>query len=132
MMTGFNLLADVVVIIHALFVLFVLFGGLAALRWRKLAWLHIPAALWGATIEIGGWICPLTYLENFFRRMGGGGGYGVPFIERYLEPVLYPLGLTHHVQLVFGLTALIMNLVVYYCFWRYHRTYSGKSTGRRC
>ena len=120
-MTNYHFWADLVVILHAAFVLFVLLGGLAALRWRNLVWFHLPAALWGAIIELGGWICPLTYLENYFRRMSGGAGYGVTFIERYLEPILYPLGLTRHVQLVFGLTALFLNLAVYYCYWHYNR-----------
>ena len=127
-MTNYHFLADLVVILHAAFVLFVLLGGLAALRWRSLAWFHLPAALWGAIIELSGWICPLTYLENYFRQMGGGAGYGVTFIERYLEPILYPLGLTRHVQLVFGLTALFLNLAVYYCFWHYNRLSPDKRT----
>ncbi len=127
-MTNYHIWADLVVILHAAFVLFVLLGGLAVLRWRNLVWFHLPAALWGAIIELGGWICPLTYLENYFRRMGGGGGYGVTFIERYLEPILYPLGLTRHVQLVFGLTALFLNLAVYYCFWHCNRLSPDKST----
>ena len=127
-MTNYHFWADLVVILHAAFVLFVLLGGLAALRWRNLVWFHLPAALWGAIIELGGWICPLTYLENYFRRMGGGAGYGVTFIERYLEPILYPLGLTRHVQLVFGLTALFLNLAVYYCFWHYGRLSPDKRT----
>jgi hypothetical protein len=118
MVTGYNLLADMVVFIHASFVLFVLFGGLAALRWRRIAWLHLPAALWGGMIELGGWTCPLTHLENHLRRMAGGSAYGVTFIERYLEPLLYPLGLTRHTQIVFGLTALLINLAVYFRFWK--------------
>jgi hypothetical protein len=109
--------ADMVLLLHAFFVLFVLFGGLAALRWRRLAWFHLPAALWGAIIELGGWICPLTYLENHLRRMGGGAGYSVTFIERYLEPLLYPLGLTRHTQLVFGFTALLINMAIYIRLW---------------
>jgi hypothetical protein len=121
MVMSFHLLADVVVFLHCAFVLFILLGGVAALRWRRLAWVHLPAALWGAIIELGGWICPLTYLENYFRRMGGGIGYGVTFIERYLEPILYPLGLTRHAQLVFGLAALLLNLAVYIRFWSHHR-----------
>jgi hypothetical protein len=111
------LLADLVLLLHACFVLFVLAGGLAVLRWRHMAWLHLPAALWGAAIEMGGWICPLTYLENHLRRLGGGAGYNVTFIERYLEPLLYPLGLTRHAQVVFGLTALLINLAIYARLW---------------
>jgi len=117
----FQLLADLVVLLHASFVLFVLLGGLAALRWRRLAWFHLPAAVWGAAIELGGWICPLTYLENHLRRLGGGAGYNVTFIERCLEPLLYPLGLTRHTQLVFGFTALLINLAVYARIWSRRR-----------
>lgn len=117
-----HLWADMVVFLHATFVLFVLFGGMAVLRWRQLAWLHLPAALWGAVIELGGWICPLTYLENYLRRMAGGIGYSNSFIERHLEPVLYPLGLTRHAQLVFGLSALLLNLVIYFRYWSHRST----------
>lgn len=106
-------LADLTVLVHVLFVLFVVFGGVAVLHRHWLAWLHLPAALWGMMIELGGWVCPLTYLENHFRRLGGGSGYSGTFIARYLEPILYPLGLTRHVQVVFGLSALFINLVIY-------------------
>lgn len=99
------------------------------LRWRQLAWFHLPAALWGAIIELGGWICPLTYLENHLRRMGGSGDYRVTFIEYYLEPVLYPLGLTRHTQLVFGLSALFLNLAIYSRFWSQRMT--GTQSGDR-
>lgn len=122
MVTDFHLWADVTVVLHALFVLFVLFGGVAALRWRHLAWYHLPAALWGAAIELGGWICPLTYLENHFRRLAGGSGYGITFIEHYLEPLLYPLGLTRHSQFVFGISALCINLALYIVFWHHRHT----------
>jgi uncharacterized protein DUF2784 len=127
MVMNFHFWADMVVFLHATFVFFVLFGGVAVLRWRRLAWLHIPAALWGAIIELGGWICPLTYLENYLRRMAGGAGYGVTFIERYLEPMLYPLGLTRHTQLVFGLSALLLNLAIYARLWSHRCISPGKS-----
>lgn len=113
--------ADMVVLLHASFVFFVIFGGLAVLRWRRLAWFHLPAAMWGGGIELVGWICPLTYLENHLRRMGGGSGYSVSFIEQYLVPILYPLGLTRHTQLVFGLSALLLNLAIYARFWSQRR-----------
>jgi hypothetical protein len=126
----FNVWADMLVLLHSSFVLFVLLGGLAVLRWRRLAWLHLPAALWGATIELGGWICPLTLLENRLRRMAGGAGYDTTFIERCLEPLLYPLGLTRHTQLVFGFTALLINLAVYAYLWRRRRVSPDERTGR--
>lgn len=127
----YHVWADIAVILHAFFVLFVLLGGLAVLRWRRLAWLHLPAALWGATIELGGWVCPLTYLENHLRRMGGGAGYRTSFIEHYLEPLLYPLGLTRHTQLVFGFMALLVNLAVYTRLWCQRRTPPEERTERR-
>jgi hypothetical protein len=126
----FNVWADMVVLLHASFVLFVLLGGLAVLRRRRLAWLHLPAVLWGAGIELGGWICPLTHLENRLRRMAGGAGYDTTFIQRYLEPLLYPLGLTRHTQLEFGLTALLINLAVYAYLWRQRRVSPDERTGR--
>ena len=110
-------LADLVVVVHALFVLFVVFGGLAVLRWRRLAWLHLPAAVWGVAIELGGWLCPLTYLENYFRRLGGELGYSGTFIEQYLEPLLYPLGLTGQSQLFLGVAAFLVNFAIYAHLW---------------
>ncbi|HEX9080295.1 MAG TPA: DUF2784 domain-containing protein [Desulfuromonadaceae bacterium] len=109
----YSLLADATVLVHALFVLFVVCGGLAVLRWPRLAWLHLPAVVWGVAIEWTGGICPLTYLENHWRRMGGAAGYGGTFVQRYLEPLLYPLGLTLRSQVVLGFAALLVNLVVY-------------------
>jgi hypothetical protein len=114
----YAVLADLVVVVHAMFVLFVVFGGLAVLRWRRLAWLHLPAAVWGVAIELGGWVCPLTYLENYFRRLGGESGYSGTFIEQYLEPLLYPLGLTEQTQIFFGLAAFLVNFVIYVRLWR--------------
>jgi hypothetical protein len=118
----YSMLADLVVLVHALFVLFVVVGGIAVLRWRWLAWLHLPAAAWGVAIELGGWVCPLTYLENYFRRLGGEAGYSGTFIGQYLEPLLYPLGLTRQSQLVLGLGAFLVNLSVYVFIWRRRRT----------
>lgn len=117
----YSMLADLVVLVHALFVLFVVLGGLAVLRWRRLAWLHLPAAVWGVAIELGGWVCPLTYLENYFRRRGGETGYSGTFIGQYLEPVLYPLGLTRDSQLVLALATVLVNLAVYAFIWRSSR-----------
>jgi len=113
----FSVLADLAVLAHAMFVLFVVCGGLAVLRWPRLAWLQLPAALWGVFIEFKGWICPLTYLENHFRRLGGEAGYGGSFIEHYLEPLLYPLGLTTRSQVMMGMVVLSLNAGVYVCLW---------------
>ena len=109
----YRTLADAVVVLHAAFVLFVVLGGLAALRWPRAAWLHLPAALWGAGIEFAGGICPLTPLENRLRRLGGEAGYEGGFVEHYLWPVLYPSGLTREVQVALGLAVLAVNVAVY-------------------
>jgi len=106
-------LADLVVVVHAAFVAFVVFGGLLVLRNPRLAWLHVPAAVWGVLIEFAGWVCPLTPLENALRLRGGEAGYGGGFIEHYLLPVLYPGGLTRGIQIVLGGLALALNLAVY-------------------
>lgn len=108
-----GILADAVLLIHVAFVLFVVFGGLLALRWRWMPWVHIPSAAWGVAIEFGGWICPLTPLENSLRERAGQAGYQGDFLARYLMPVIYPEGLTRSAQLVFGLAALLFNLLVY-------------------
>lgn len=114
----YRLLADLVVVVHFGFVLFVVLGGLLALRWPRAAWLHLPAALWGAGIEFAAGICPLTPLENHLRRLGGEAGYSGGFVEHYVLPVLYPDGLTRGVQLGLGVFVLLLNLAVYVIVWR--------------
>jgi hypothetical protein len=113
------LLADFAVVVHALFVLFVVGGGLAVLRWPRLAWLHLPAAVWGGVIEIKGWICPLTHLENHFRHLGGEAGYAGSFVAQYIEPILYPSGLTARAQIFIGLGVLALNAVLYVRLWQH-------------
>jgi len=109
----FRLLADLVVVVHLAFVLLVVFGGLLVLRWPRLALIQLPAAVWGVVIEWAGWICPLTPLENSLRARGGAAGYGGGFVEHYLLGVLYPAGLTRNVQIVLGLTVLLVNAIAY-------------------
>jgi len=113
MLLPYSILADAILVIHFLFVIFVALGGLLVLRWRRVAWLHVPAAAWGVAIEFFGWICPLTPLENALRARAGESTYHGDFIARYLMPVLYPEGLTREAQLVLGLAALAVNAVVY-------------------
>jgi hypothetical protein len=109
-----GMLADIVVGFHVGFVLFVVLGGLLVLRWPRVAWLHLPAAVWGALIEFAGWVCPLTPLENRLRRASGASGYAGGFVEHYLLPVLYPAGLTRGVQYVLGAGVLAVNAAVYW------------------
>src|SRR3954468_23971502 len=104
------MLADLVVVLHFAFVLFVVFGGLLVLRWRWLAYVHLPVALYGALIELVGWVCPLTPLEKQLRERGGLERYQGGFVEHDVLPVLYPAGLTRCVQLVLGMVVIGVNL----------------------
>jgi uncharacterized membrane protein YhhN len=114
----YRILADLVVGLHFLFVLFVVLGGLLVLRWPRLAYVHVPVAIYGALIELVGWICPLTPLENSLRARAGEVGYQGSFIEHYILPVLYPSALTRPVQLVLGFLVLALNLAIYCYFLR--------------
>jgi len=102
-----------VVVLHLAFVLFAVLGGLLALKWRRVVWLHLPAALWAALIEFAGWFCPLTPLENWLRIESGGAAYRTGFIEHYILPVLYPAELTRELQILLGGLVLVFNLLVY-------------------
>jgi uncharacterized membrane protein YhhN len=113
--------ADAVLVMHLAFVLFVIFGGVLALRWPRLAWVHIPVALYGATIEFVGFVCPLTPLENSLRRAGGEAGYAGDFVDHYITATLYPNGLTRGVQLSLGVGVLLLNAIVYAVWWRRKR-----------
>jgi len=111
-----RILADAVLVLHLAFIAFVMLGGLAVLRWPRLAWLHLPAVLWAAEIAFAGGYCPLTPLENRLRVAGGEEGYAGSFIEQYLTALIYPDGLTREVQIVLGCLVIAVNLAVY--LWR--------------
>ena len=117
----YRALADVVLVAHLGFVLFVALGGLLALRWPRVAPVHVPVALYGAAIEFIGFLCPLTPLENALRRHGGEAGYAGGFIDHYLTAAIYPDGLTRRAQLVLGAGVLLLNAAVYTVWWRGRR-----------
>lgn len=126
-----KLLADLVVVVHVAFVAFVVTGGLLVLRRPRLAWLHVPCALWGAWVELSGWICPLTPLEISLRRAAGQAGYTGGFLEHYVIPVLYPAGLTRGIQVVLGVAVLALNAGAYaVVVWRARQHRSGANDGR--
>jgi len=122
----YRALADFVLLLHMAFVLFAALGGFLAFKWRRVAWFHIPAALWASLIEFVGWECPLTPLENWLRRKGGEAGYQTGFIERYLLPLIYPAPFSRTLHVVLGLLVLCVNLAIYWRLWR-----RSASTGRR-
>jgi hypothetical protein len=108
-----HFMADGIMLLHLLFVLFVVFGALIVLRYHWLAVLHVPAAIWGAWIELSGGVCPLTYVENDLRRRAGESGLDSGFIEHYIYPLLYPPGLTRNVQWLLGAIVLGINVALY-------------------
>lgn len=119
----YRFLADAAVLAHLAFILFVLLGGFLVLRWRRLAWLHVPVALWGAGIEIIGWPCPLTRLENHFRILAGQAGLKGGFVEHYVLPLIYPDllfpgGFPRIGFIVIGIIVLAVNAAIYWVVWR--------------
>ena len=124
------MLADLIVLIHFAFVLFVIFGGLLALRWPKAAYVHLPIAVYGALIELVGWICPLTPLEKRLRESAGLEGYQGGFVEHYILPVLYPSGLTPNIQVALGGLVIVLNLAVYALVLRSSRIASAAAPPR--
>lgn len=114
-----RILADLTLLFHLIFIIFVIVGGFLAIRWPGMAWVHLPAMVWGVAIEFAGWICPLTPLENWLLRAGGQAGYSGGFIERYLLPVIYPTHLTPEMQIYLGAGVLFINLIAYALFFRY-------------
>jgi hypothetical protein len=118
---AYRVLADLVVVIHAMFALFVALGGLLVVRRPGLAWLHVPAAAWGAWIEFSGGICPLTPLEKWLRLRGGEAAYAGDFVTHYILPALYPVGLTRAVQLTLGVLVVAINAALYWWAFRARR-----------
>ncbi len=114
----YSILADIVVFVHFVFILLVVAGGLAVAFRPRLAFIHLPIALWGALISLFGWICPLTPLENNLRFLAGQEGYSGGFIEHYLTPVIYPDGLTRTAQIVMGVFVVAVNAFCYRWAWR--------------
>jgi hypothetical protein len=120
----YRLLADAVLLLHGLFVAWVVLGGL--LVWRRPRWalLHAPSVAWGAWAMLSGAVCPLTPLENRLRALGGEAGYGGSFIDHYLLPLLYPAWAQQasgrDVQVALGLALLALWLACYALAWRRH------------
>ena len=117
----YGLAADAVVAFHFVFVIFVVLGGLLVWRWPRVAWVHLPCAVWGALVEVTGIICPLTPFEKWLRVQAGVAAYRGGFIGHYILPILYPAGLTRGVQLVLAVFVVALNLAVYAGLWRARR-----------
>jgi hypothetical protein len=126
----YAVLASLVVLAHFAFVAFAAAGALLALRWRRVPWIHLPAAAWAAYIEFSGGICPLTPLENHLRARAGLDPYSEDFVARYLFPVLYPAGLTREAQFVIGAAVAAVNVGLYAWLWR-RESFFGRPSYRR-
>jgi len=109
----YRILADLVAVIHFAFIVFVLLGALLLLRWPRVMWLHLPAAIWGVAIEFAGWFCPLTRLENWLLRRAGESGYDGGFVAHYIFALIYPAGLTRGVEVILGIIVLALNVGLY-------------------
>lgn len=109
----FSLLADLTMVVHLAFIIFVVLGGGLIFRWPWVIWLHVPSALWGALIQLVGWVCPLTPLENRFLQLAGESGYTGDFIGHYLIPIIYPDNLTHAHHMLLGGVVVGVNAIVY-------------------
>ena len=124
----YRILADLVVLIHLTFIVFVVVGGFFVWKRPMVIWAHVPAAVWGATLEFAGWGCPLTPLENRFRRLAGGAGYEGGFVEHYVIPVIYPDDWTVELRLLLGGIVLVVNAVAYGVYFGRLRTRRERST----
>jgi hypothetical protein len=109
----YSLSADALLIAHLIFIVFVVLGGILVWRWHRLAWFHIPTAIWGAAVELAGWPCPLTSLEMRMRHAAGEVSFEGGFVEHYVQPIVYPVGLTRDTQLWFGLIVIALNIAIY-------------------
>jgi len=107
------LAANVILLIHVAFIIFVVLGALLVWKWPKIKWVHLLALGWGALIEFTGWICPLTPLENMLRHSAGELGYSEGFVEHYVLALVYPAALTRQMQIALGVGVLVFNSLVY-------------------
>jgi hypothetical protein len=108
-----KIFADIVLMIHFAFIVFALFGGFLVIYRKWAAWVHLPAVLWSALVNLASWICPLTPLENWFRAKAGQAGYPGGFIDHYIAPLIYPDGMPRNLQLTAAMSVLSWNVVVY-------------------
>lgn len=125
----YRVLADLVLVLHLLFIAFVVGGGYLVLRWRWAPLVHLPAACWGVFVEASGRACPLTPLENSLREAAGGSGYSGGFIEHYLVPLIYPAHLSRSLQLSLAAFVIVVNALAYAAIWR-HKV--ARRLTRRC
>ena len=114
----YELFANLTLIIHLIFILFVIFGGLFFFIFSKIIYIHLPCLLWGIYIELTNSVCPLTYLENWFLYKGGLKTYSNDFIRNYLIQIIYPEGLTNEIQIYLGISLIVINILIYVLIYK--------------
>ena len=121
-MSIFEIFATLNLLLHFSFIIFVIFGALLILRFKKIIYFHLPAVAWGAYIELSHSICPLTHLENYFLKKAGKDQYSIDFIENYVFKIIYPPALNYEIQTYLGVILIFVNLVIYYYIVKKSRT----------
>ena len=121
-MSIFEIFAVLALLLHLSFILFVIFGAILILKFKKIIYVHVPAVAWGAYIELSHSICPLTHLENYFLKKAGKEQYSVDFIENYIFKIIYPPALNYEIQTYLGIILIFVNLVIYYYIVKKIRT----------
>ena len=109
----YELAADLILIVHFAFIIFVVFGALLFFVSTKIIYVHVPALIWGIYIELTHSVCPLTYLENWFLQKANLTTYSEGFIQNYLVPIVYPKNLTEDLQTYSAIALIVANMIMY-------------------
>ena len=109
----YEIAANLTLIVHFVFILFVVFGALLFFVATKIVFIHIPAFIWGAYVELTHSICPLTYLENWFLHKANLTTYSEGFIQNYLVFIVYPTNLSKDLQIYLGIAIMVANMIIY-------------------
>lgn len=109
----YRLAADSVLLAHLAFVAFAVLGGILVAVEPTVAWLHVPVVLWSGLVNLMGWTCPLTPVEQRLRALAGQAGYTGGFIQHYVGKAIYPGGMPRRLELVAGWSVLAGNALVY-------------------
>ena len=109
----YELAADLTLIVHFAFIIFVVFGALLFFVSTKIIYVHVPALIWGIYIELTHSVCPLTYLENWFLQKANLTTYSEGFIQNYLVPIVYPKNLTEDLQTYSATALIVANMIMY-------------------
>lgn len=122
-----RLAANIVLLIHFAIVLFAVFGALGVLASARWPWYHLPVVIWSSAVNLAGWTCPLTPLENRFRVAAAGQGYEGGFVQHYVGSLVYPGGMPRRFELIAGVAIVVWNALLYGVLygWLAHRAVAG-------